>query len=60
MNLNEKEQQNQFYAKVAETALMKRIGDPVDIANLASFLASDDAKNITGSIMVSDSGSMVK
>ena len=34
-------------------------GEPVDIANLVSFLASSDAANITGSIMVSDKGSMV-
>ena len=33
---------------------------PVEIANLASFLASDDAANITGSIIVSDTGALVK
>lgn len=37
-----------------------RIGDPEEIANLASFLASDLAANITGSIMVSDGGMLVE
>ncbi|XP_017488444.1 PREDICTED: uncharacterized oxidoreductase MexAM1_META1p0182-like [Rhagoletis zephyria] len=37
-----------------------RIGDPEEIANLASFLASDLAANITGSIFVSDGGMLVE
>lgn len=45
-----------FYNYLTEKSLMKRVGQSEDIANLASFLASDDAKNITGSIYVSDSG----
>ena len=49
----------EFYPKIAEKSLMKRIGAPDDIANLASFLASDDARNITGSIYVSDSGALL-
>ena len=43
----------------APQMLMKRVGQPEDIANLASFLASDDAINITGSIYVSDSGALL-
>lgn len=35
---------------------MKRVSNAEVIANLASFLASDDAANITGSIMLRDSG----
>lgn len=35
---------------------LKRIGQAEDIANLACFLASDDAINMTGSIVVSDGG----
>ncbi len=49
------------YVEVASAAyLMKRIGEPEDIANLASFLASDDARNITGTIMVTDGGILVR
>ena len=36
------------------------IAQPEEMANLASFLASDDAKNMTGSIVVSDGGMMIK
>ena len=42
-----------------DTAL-GRVATPEDIANLASFLLSDDAVNITGSIMVNDGGMLVK
>ncbi len=35
---------------------MKRIGDPVDIANMALFLASDEAGYITGAEFVVDGG----
>ncbi|OTF74625.1 hypothetical protein BLA29_012198 [Euroglyphus maynei] len=41
-----------------EFTLLKFIAEPVEIANLASFLASNDARNMTGSIVVSDTGSM--
>lgn len=52
-----KENIREYMKKI--TAL-NMVPDPVEIANLASFLASDDARNITGSIMVSDTGVMVK
>ena len=39
--------------------LMKRIGRPEDVANLASFMASDDAINITGSLNYTDSGAIL-
>lgn len=45
---------------IAPQMLMKRVGQSEDIANLTSFLLSDDARNITGSIMVSDSGTLLK
>ena len=53
-------QQTQFYNKMTEISLMKRIGTAEDIANLTSFLLSDDAANITGSIFLSDSGGLLK
>jgi len=55
MNMNA-EQEIQFWDHFRRTSLMQRIGEPDDIANLASFLVSDDARNITGSINISDSG----
>ena len=39
--------------------LLKFLAQPDEIANLASFLASDDARNMTGSIVVSDTGSLL-
>jgi NAD(P)-dependent dehydrogenase (short-subunit alcohol dehydrogenase family) len=33
-----------------------RIGQPIDVANLALFLASDESTFITGSLMVIDGG----
>ncbi|XP_053206081.1 3-oxoacyl-[acyl-carrier-protein] reductase FabG-like [Panonychus citri] len=38
---------------------LQRVGVPDDIAQLIAFLASDAAKNITGSIVVSDSGTLI-
>ena len=55
-----KEKQDAMYAQWAEEALMKRVGTAEDIANLTSFLLSDDAVNITGSSFVSDSGALLK
>ena len=52
--------QDSMFQQMTKQSLMGYIGQPVDIANLASFLASDeDARNITGSILVSDSGSLL-
>lgn len=46
--------------KFQKLTILNRMPYPVEMANLASFLASDDAKNITGSIIVSDGGHLVK
>ncbi|GAK05454.1 3-oxoacyl-[acyl-carrier protein] reductase [Geomicrobium sp. JCM 19037] len=42
--------------KMKENALLKRLGSPEDVANGYAFLASDDAKFITGTILSIDGG----
>ena len=42
-------------AFVARTPL-GRIGQPVDIAALAAYLASDEASFVTGTLVVADGG----
>lgn len=37
-----------------------RIAQPQEIANLASFLASEDAANITGACILTDGGMAVQ
>ncbi|XP_025016415.1 uncharacterized protein LOC107361143 [Tetranychus urticae] len=44
---------------LAKMQPLKRVADPEDIAQLISFLASDASRNMTGSIVVSDSGYLV-
>ncbi|XP_015783148.1 uncharacterized protein LOC107360939, partial [Tetranychus urticae] len=48
-----------FLSMVAQSVPLKRIGEPIDIANLIAFLASDAARNMTGSIVLSDTGMLV-
>ncbi|XP_015783178.1 uncharacterized protein LOC107360974 [Tetranychus urticae] len=38
---------------------LKRVAEPIDIANAIAFLASDAARNMTGSIVFSDTGLLV-
>jgi len=49
-----------FMGLIKKMSTLDFVAYPVEIANLASFLASDDAANITGSIIVSDTGVLVK
>jgi len=42
--------------KYAELNPMKRIGKPQDVANVAAFLASDEANYVTGGIYSVDGG----
>jgi NAD(P)-dependent dehydrogenase (short-subunit alcohol dehydrogenase family) len=45
------------YAAVQKTlAANPRVGEPVEIANLAVFLASDEARFINGTVVVADGG----
>jgi 3-oxoacyl-[acyl-carrier protein] reductase len=47
---------DKFRDAVAETVPMRRIGVPDDIANLVSFLVSDEASYITGQTIYVDGG----
>lgn len=48
--------EEEIWQKVAETVPLKRVGEPEDIANVAVFLASDEASFITGAAYVADGG----
>jgi NAD(P)-dependent dehydrogenase (short-subunit alcohol dehydrogenase family) len=48
-----------FGEQLAARLPLKRLGDPQDIANLATFLASDLASWITGETYVIDGGAGV-
>lgn len=41
---------------VAAETLRDRLGEPEDIAEVAAFLASDAARNLTGQVLVADGG----
>jgi meso-butanediol dehydrogenase/(S,S)-butanediol dehydrogenase/diacetyl reductase len=47
---------DKWLRQVAEGIPMGRLGDPQEVANLALFLASDEASFITGAAMVVDGG----
>ncbi|XP_073948661.1 3-oxoacyl-[acyl-carrier-protein] reductase FabG-like [Choristoneura fumiferana] len=48
------------WERFKNTTALGRIGEPEEIAELISFLASDRARSITGSIYVSDNGYLLK
>ncbi|KPM11822.1 dehydrogenase/reductase SDR family member 2-like protein [Sarcoptes scabiei] len=50
---------DELYDRYSSNTLLNFVPYGDEIANLASFLASDDAKNLTGSIVVSDTGCML-
>ena len=47
---------SEVFAQLVKTIPIGRVGRPVDIANLAVFLASDESSFITGQCIVSDGG----
>ncbi len=43
--------------RVANRSALRRLAEPEDIANAVSYLMSDKARNITGTVMTVDAGS---
>ena len=54
------EQSRKMFEAQAPLMLLGRVGLANDIANNIVWLASSDAENVTGTIMVNDSGHMIK
>ncbi len=47
---------DQVYAEYVQDMALKRVSEPQDIANAVLFMASDDARNITGQELAVDGG----
>ena len=47
------------YAAALEEIVLKRLGQPEDIAHLAAFLCSDQARHITGEVIKVDGGQYI-
>lgn len=52
------EDAEKLFSSVRERTMVRRLGTPEDVANAASFLASDQAGFITGQILTVDGGRM--
>lgn len=46
----------QFFARFAQRIPLRRVGKPEDVAATVAFLASDDARHITGAALLIDGG----
>jgi meso-butanediol dehydrogenase/(S,S)-butanediol dehydrogenase/diacetyl reductase len=47
---------DELIAQIGKAHALKRIGEPVEVARLVCFLASDDASFITGQAIAIDGG----
>ena len=50
------EEKRENYAKFAKRTPLGRVGQPEDVADAVAFLASQDARHITGSMLLIDGG----
>ena len=50
----------EFFQRIAQRTPLGRIGEPTDIANLATFLASDQSSYITGEVLCISGGLYMK
>lgn len=48
----------EIYAEVAQKIPVRRLGQPLDIANAAAFLMSEEASYINGAVLVLDGGTL--
>lgn len=51
---------NRDFSRFKDSNLLGRMADPVEIANVALFLVSDEASFVTGAIIVADGGETIK
>lgn len=49
----------EFKQKAADETVFNRLGEPEDVANLVTFLASDKSKHITGEVIKVDGGQYI-
>ena len=49
-----------YFEKRKDQSLVGRLGEPADVANLALFLASDEASYITGEVFCISGGAYVR
>jgi 3-oxoacyl-[acyl-carrier protein] reductase len=50
---------DEYKKKMADITSLKRFGTPEEVAKIALFLLSDDAKYITGHVLTVDGGLVI-
>ncbi len=56
MHTSQRERTPELIDKLVAGIPMRRIGDPLEVADAAVFLASDESRYVTGSEVVVDGG----